>query len=380
MYINFWYPMATSAELTDKPLKVRALGQDFVLFRGEDGIAKCLSNTCTHRGGSLSGGKIRGNCIQCPYHGWEFDAEGHCKRLPSLGPNPKIPARTRIDAYPVDERHGIVFSFLGDLPEAERPPIIDIPEWGQEGWKGTLQTYTINANYERSIENGLDPAHNEFVHDTHGFKGEDQEYKIGEMRIETRGDWGQGFWHTFKAPPLPDEAKFKEARTQSGDLEAGTGYHGPSQVWTYIHMSATNWMHQYLLERPIDEFSSAVYLLCMRNCYTDDKYDQNVMDRNQYVANQDVVIVDSLHPKITPDTNTKEFMMPADKCILLYRESLKEWESYGWKVDCEVVEQKQNRVAYAIPSPARREQKGWVLDAIPLRPASKAAPKLKATG
>lgn len=380
MYINFWYPMATSAELTDKPLKVRALGQDFVLFRGDDGIARCLSNTCTHRGGSLSGGKIRGNCIQCPYHGWEFDAEGHCKRLPSLGPNPKIPARTRIDAYPVDERHGIVFSFLGDLPEAERPPIIDVPEWGQEGWKSTLQTYTINANYERSIENGIDPAHNEFVHDTHGFKGEDQEYRIGEMRIETRGDWGQGFWHTFKAPPLPEAAKFKEARTQSGDLEAGTGYHGPSQVWTYIHMSATNWMHQYLLERPIDEFSSAVYLLCMRNCYTDDKYDQNVMERNQYVANQDVVIVDSLHPKVTPDTNTKEFMMPADKCILLYRESLKEWESYGWKIDCEVVEQKHNRVAYAIPSPARREQKGWVLDTIPLRPSSKAAPKLKATG
>jgi phenylpropionate dioxygenase-like ring-hydroxylating dioxygenase large terminal subunit len=372
--------MATSTELTDKPLKVRALGQDFVLFRGDDGVAKCLSNTCTHRGGSLSGGKIRGNCIQCPYHGWEFDAEGYCKRLPSLGPNPKIPARTRIDAYPVEERHGIVFSFLGDLPAEERPPIIDIPEWGQEGWKATLQTYTINANYERSIENGLDPAHNEFVHDTHGFKGEDQEYKIGEMRIETRGDWGQGFWHTFKAPPLPDAAKFKEARTQSGDLEAGTGYHGPSQVWTYIHMSATNWMHQYLMERPIDEFSSAIYLLCMRNCYTDDKYDANVIERNQYVANQDVVIVDSLRPAITPDTNTKEFMVPSDKCILLYRESLKEWESYGWKIDTQTVERTQNRVAYAIPSPARHEQKGWVLDAIPLHPASKAVPKLKATG
>jgi len=380
MYINFWYPMATSTELTDKPLKVRALGQDFVLFRGEDGMAKCLSNTCTHRGGSLAGGKIRGNCIQCPYHGWEFNAEGHCQRLPSLGPNPKIPARTRIDAYPVEERHGLVFSFLGDLPEDQRPPIIDVPEWGQEGWKSTLQTYTINANYERSIENGIDPAHNEFVHDTHGFKGEDQEYKVGEMRIETRGDWGQGFWHTFKAPPLPEAAKFKEARTQSGDLEAGTGYHGPSQVWTYIHMSATNWMHQYLLERPIDLYSSAVYLLCMRNCYTDDKYDQNVMERNQYVANQDVVIVDSLRPAITPDTNTKEFMVPSDKCILLYRDSLKEWESYGWKIDSEVVERTHNRVAYAIPSPARHEQKGWVQDVIPLRPASKAAPKLKATG
>jgi len=380
MYINFWYPMALSDELTDKPLKVRGLGQDFVVFRGEDGKAKCLSNTCTHRGGSLSGGKIAGNCIQCPYHGWEFDEEGCVTRIPSLGPNPKVPARTRIDAYPVDERHGIVFAFLGDLAADERPPIIDVPEWGQEGWRGTLQSYTLNANYERSVENGIDPAHNEFVHDTHGFSGADQEYHVGEMRIDKVTQWGQGFWHTFQAPPLPEAAKFKEARDDAGDLEAGTGYHGPSQVWTYIHLTKKNFMHQYLLERPIDEENIAIYLLCMRNCYTDEKYDQNVMDRNQYVAEQDVVIVQNLHPRLTPDTNTKEFMLPADKCILMYRESLKEWESKGWKIDTRTVAENAGRVAYAIPSPARKDQKGWVLDGIPLVPANKGGAKLKAAG
>ncbi|MCP4001122.1 MAG: aromatic ring-hydroxylating dioxygenase subunit alpha [Gammaproteobacteria bacterium] len=380
MYINFWYPMATSEELTDKPLKVRGLGQDFVVFRGEDGKAKCLSNTCTHRGGSLAGGKISGDCIQCPYHGWEFDEEGFVKRLPSLGPNPKVPARTRIDAYPVDERHGIVFAFLGDLPEEERPPIIDVPEWGQEGWKSTLQSYTLKGNYERSIENGIDPAHNEFVHDTHGFSGEDEEYHVGEMRMDKVTQWGQGFWHTFKAPPLPKDADFKGAREGAGDLEAGTGYHGPSQVWTYIHLTDDNYMHQYLIERPIDEENIAVYLLCMRNCYTDDKFDENVMDRNLYVAKQDIVIVEDLHPVITPDTNTKEFMVPSDKCILMYRESLKEWSNKGWKIDAKTVAATEKRVAYAIPSPARHEQKGWVLDSIPLLSAEKDSSKLKATG
>jgi phenylpropionate dioxygenase-like ring-hydroxylating dioxygenase large terminal subunit len=373
MYINFWYPMATSEELQDKPLKVRALGQDFVVFRGEDGKAKCLSNTCTHRGGSLSGGKIKGNCIQCPYHGWEFDEEGCVNRIPSLGPNPKIPSRTRIDAYPVDEKHGLVFAFLGDLSESERPPIIDVREWEQEGWTSTLQTYQVTGNYERSIENGIDPAHNEYVHDTHGFSGEDTEYSIGDMRIEERDKWGQGFWHTFQAPPLPDEAKFADARKDAGDLEAGTGYHGPAQVWTYIHMSKTDWMHQYLIERPIDENTIQIYLLCMRNCYTDSKFDENVKERNQYVADQDKVVIEDLRPVLTPDTNTKEFMLPADKCILLYRESLKEWEANGWRIDQEAVDAAKNRVSYAIPSPARHKQKGWVMDAIPLRPASKQA-------
>ena len=129
MYINFWCPMATSEELTDKPLKVRALGQDFVVFRGENGEAACVSNTCIHRGGSLSGGKIKGNCIECPYHGWQYDAAGQCRRIPSLGPKAKIPGRTQIDAYPVQEIYGLIFAFLGDLPEQERPPIIDVAEW-----------------------------------------------------------------------------------------------------------------------------------------------------------------------------------------------------------------------------------------------------------
>ena len=380
MYINFWYPMATSEELQDKPLKVRCLGQDLVLFRGEDGQAKCLSNTCTHRGGSLSGGKISGDCIQCPYHGWEFDAEGCVQRIPSLGPDPKIPARTRIDAYPVDERHGIVFAFMGDLPENERPPIIDVPEWDQEGWRPTLQSYTLQGNYERSIENGLDPAHNEFVHDTHGFEGQDQEYKIGEMRIDKRGEWGEGFWHTFNAPPLPEGAKFSDARQQSGDLEVGTGFHGVSQVWTYIHLTDDNYMHQYLIERPIDEHHIQVYLLCMRNCYTDEKFDENVKERNQYVADQDVVIVQNLHPVMTPDTNTKEYMLPADKCITIYREALKDWEGRGWRIDSREVAANADRVAYAIPSPARREQKGWVLDSIPLVSGEESAARLKAAG
>jgi len=59
MYINFWYPAARADELGTTPRKVRMLGLDFVLFRDDEGRARCLSNTCTHRGGSLAGGRLR---------------------------------------------------------------------------------------------------------------------------------------------------------------------------------------------------------------------------------------------------------------------------------------------------------------------------------
>jgi phenylpropionate dioxygenase-like ring-hydroxylating dioxygenase large terminal subunit len=365
MYINFWYPMATTAELTDQPLKVRALGQDFVVFRDSQGQARCLANTCTHRGGSLAGGKVKGDCIQCPYHGWQFNGEGECQKIPSLGSKASIPGRTRIDAYPVDERYGLIFAFLGDLPEAERPPILAVKEWGQEGWRTTLQDFKINGYYERSIENGIDPAHNEYVHDTHGFSGErEDEYKIGDMRIEDNAPWGRGFWHTFQAPPL--QGDLKKYRAGEGSLEAGTGYHGTNHVWTYIHPGPNFFIHQYLYERPIDEKSTHLYLVCARNFSLEEKTDAYVMERNMYVANQDVKIIEALHPMITPDRNNKEYMVPSDQCILDYRAKQKEWATRGWKIDMLAVAASGERAAYAIPSPARRRQKGWVLDAIPL--------------
>ena len=144
MFINFWYPADQSENIGSEPVKRRMLGQDFVLWRDSNDQVHCLSNTCTHRGGSLAGGKLKDDCIQCPYHGWRFDGDGNCTAIPSLGPNPKIPARTRIDAYPVVERYGLVFCFLGDLPEAERPPIMEIKEWEQDGWGWTIQHYEFN--------------------------------------------------------------------------------------------------------------------------------------------------------------------------------------------------------------------------------------------
>ena len=76
MYINFWYPVALSEELKDEPIRARILGQNFVAFRDSTGQAHTLSDTCPHRGGSLSAGIIRDDCIQCPYHGWRYDGAG----------------------------------------------------------------------------------------------------------------------------------------------------------------------------------------------------------------------------------------------------------------------------------------------------------------
>ena len=169
MYINFWYPVALASEVTaEKPLRVKMLCLPFVAFRDSNGQAHVLSDTCAHRGGALGLGKIKGNSIACPYHGWEFGGDGRCTRIPSLGDDAKLPARAKVDAYPVQEKYGLIFAFLGDLPETERPPLYDIEEYGTPQWRAQHFVFDVKAYYERSIENGLDPIHNEFVHQAQG--------------------------------------------------------------------------------------------------------------------------------------------------------------------------------------------------------------------
>ena len=74
------------------------------------------------------------------------------KKFPSMGADVKIPGRTRVDSYPTQERYGLIFAFLGDLPEAERPPILECKEWGEEGWRPTRFVLDWDIDYKRSLE------------------------------------------------------------------------------------------------------------------------------------------------------------------------------------------------------------------------------------
>jgi phenylpropionate dioxygenase-like ring-hydroxylating dioxygenase large terminal subunit len=374
MFINFWYGAVASADLTDKPVKRRMLGQDFVLFRDAGGVARCLANTCIHRGGSLGGGKLVEGLVQCPYHGWRFDGEGRCRLIPSLGLEAQIPARARVDSYPTMEKYGVVFAFLGDLPEEERPPLLEIPEWGKEGWRSTLQYFEWDLHYKRSIENGMDTAHNEFVHPTHGFSYQHEDvYKIAPLRlVET--DWATGFYSEMFAPPLA-EAKMREqsGRSEPAHIRVGTGHHGPANLWTFINPTPVFHIYQYFYETPVHEGRTSLYFITLRNFLLDAEGDERMMSRNQYVTFQDRDVLMSLNPLTSSSATTKEFLLPADRCVGRYRQLLKRWESMGWRIDSDEVERNSRRVAYAIPCPGRRQHKGWVLDPVPLVPASERA-------
>jgi phenylpropionate dioxygenase-like ring-hydroxylating dioxygenase large terminal subunit len=334
---------------------------------------------CVHRGGSLAGGRISGDCIECPYHGWRFDGEGQCRRIPSLGRAARIPGRARVDAYPTEERFGLIHVYLGDLPPGQRPPIMDVPEYGQKGWRATSQEFSLSLDYRRSVENALDPAHNEFVHAGQGFGGERADYRVGELRLEETG-WGCGFMTEYVVPAAPELRMLGAALT--GDhavIRAGSWHHGPSCHRSLIHPTPRHFIHQYMFKTPVDESHTRFFLVQMRNFFTEPERDEIFGQRNVAAEAEDTRVLAELWPPLTPTTAGRQLLVPADRAVARYRERLAEWQARGWRVDVEAIARTRRSRACAIPGPARRQEpKGWVLDSVPLHPGHSGADPVRA--
>jgi phenylpropionate dioxygenase-like ring-hydroxylating dioxygenase large terminal subunit len=166
MFINNWYVACTLDELGEAPLRVRILAHDFVLFRNDKGI-HCLSDHCCHRGASLAVGICKDNQLECPQHGWLFNGDGRCTLIPAGIKTPtEPPKRARVPAYPVEQKYGLVFVFLGDMDEQMRPAVPDImPEWDTDEWHKGVITRDKDINYIRMCENYNDPCHVHYIHE-----------------------------------------------------------------------------------------------------------------------------------------------------------------------------------------------------------------------
>ncbi|MDC3332797.1 aromatic ring-hydroxylating dioxygenase subunit alpha [bacterium] len=374
MYINFWYPIVVDTELTDKPARVQVLGTKLVAFRDADGNPAVVSDTCIHRGGALGNGWVEDGKLICPYHGWAYDNSGKCVSIPTMSAGTdKIPARAKVDSYPVQVRYGIVFAFLGDLPEEERPDIWECKEFNDPEWRcNDVHVFDVNYYYERSVENGLDPAHNEYVHPNQGAPTPTRDWRKDPIDIIKEG-FASHFTLDFTRQRQGLLGEKAAGESQGGNAEriiAGSGHYGPNSVMTWITPREGQSFRQYFYEAPIDDTKTRIFFLTTRSYMIDEDFDEDIMEVNLQIANEDVVVVEAIDPIRTPNTNTKELLIPTDLPVLSYREYMKSWEKKGWKVDFKKLKEQKGDIAMAIPSPERKTSKGWVLDSIPLVPAS----------
>jgi phenylpropionate dioxygenase-like ring-hydroxylating dioxygenase large terminal subunit len=159
---QYWQPVALAEELAaPRPVKaVRLLGEDFVLFRDEQGRLGLLDRHCAHRRADLAFGRCENGGLRCVFHGWLFDVHGHCLEAPAE-PDANFCRRVRLRAHPAVERGGIVFAYLG----AGEPPAF--PELdcfvASDAYTFAFKGH-VACNWLQVLEVGIDPAHTSFLH------------------------------------------------------------------------------------------------------------------------------------------------------------------------------------------------------------------------
>lgn len=162
--LALWHPVALSTALTEAPLGVELLGESLVLWRDTSGQAHAWADQCPHRGARFSLGRICNGHLECPYHGWQFDAQGQCAHVPAL-PQFVPPATHRARTHAAREQYGLVWVCLDAGAAQDTAPPTFAAEADVQLRKVNCGPYDVATSAPRIIENFLDMAHFGFVHD-----------------------------------------------------------------------------------------------------------------------------------------------------------------------------------------------------------------------
>jgi 5,5'-dehydrodivanillate O-demethylase len=171
---RYWQPIGAAVDLEHKwTKKVRLLGEDLILFRNQKGERGLIAEQCPHRRASFLHGIPTENGIRCPYHGWEFNAQGKWLEQPFEPDNSTFRDKVATDAYPVEEMGGVLFAYLGPQPQ---PLLPRFDGFIAEGAICMMGRALLPVNWLQIMENSLDPVHTEWLH---GHQYEFQKQKEG---------------------------------------------------------------------------------------------------------------------------------------------------------------------------------------------------------
>ena len=153
---NCWYVAAWDHEIQRLKLNRRILlGEPVLLYRKKDGAAVAMEDRCCHRHAPLSHGRLRGDNVECAYHGLVFDPTGVCVRIPS---QETIPDTARVRSYPVAERHHWIWIWMGNPDKADESLIPNFEVLGDPAWNWRGETLAVAGNYLLVVENLMEQS------------------------------------------------------------------------------------------------------------------------------------------------------------------------------------------------------------------------------
>ncbi len=315
---SLWHPVSLAADVADKPVAVRLLDVELVLWRDASGAVHAWRDQCPHRGAKLSLGRVQGNTLECAYHGWTFDASAHCVRVPAM-PTFAPPATHCATKYFACEQHGMVWmSFAAAL---QAVPVFPVGPTQRVIHCGP---YDVATSAPRVVENYLDMAHFGFVHA--GFLGSRDLASVADYVVErtTAGIRATG----CKAWQPQSNVHAKQGAEVSYTYEVIAPYCAmltkvPEQGATVVNGQPVDWYESIALwVCPVTQDSSRVWFsLAVVDVVT---HAQVLRDFQDTIFAQDKPVLESQTPKRLPMDARSELHAAADKASAAYRRFLQE--------------------------------------------------------
>ncbi len=279
---NGWFAVAWSEDVPSGAVQpIRCFGQELVLARTHDGVARVFDAHCPHLGAHLGhGGAVVENTLRCPFHAWRFDGSGRCVEIPYAK---KIPSRARLRPWTVCERNGRILVWRHARGEPPRWEIPELPEFGSPDWTPfERREWIVRSRNQEMAENTVDQAHFRYVHGTNTvaeteFRTEGpilrvvSKSKVATPRGEASGvieicAFGFGFgWTRFRGvvetlvltsgTPIDDERVHMRLglsvrKLGSADATQGVGRAFLAEIERQFAQDIPIWENKVFLERP----------------------------------------------------------------------------------------------------------------------------------
>jgi phenylpropionate dioxygenase-like ring-hydroxylating dioxygenase large terminal subunit len=308
---NQWYALLESREVRRKPLGVERLGRRLAFWRTADGIVHANLDRCPHLGASLSAGTIEDDRLVCPFHGLQFDGDGRCVHVPSLGKAGRIPPGLAVESFTVREAHGFIWVWWGEREQAAQ----DLPFFSEleNGWRHHTIVVDWPVHYTRAIENQLDVAHLAFVHRTTiGAGGR----SLVEGPYVEASDKGIRVWTTNRRDDGPVRGLDELADAAAG-TEPGLDFLFPG-VWL-LNISAR--LKNLIAFVPINETTTRYYLRTYRRSSLGPlalPLDWLLSFSSRYILSQDRRVVVTQTPASSMEASDDR-LVGADRAISHFR-------------------------------------------------------------
>ena len=312
MYLrNAWYVAALSGDI-DRALKpLRILGENVVFYRTKSGRPVALEDACPHRKLPLSRGFLKEDEVQCGYHGLTFNSTGKCVAAPTQD---RIPPSALVRSYPVTDKWGLVWIWMGNPDLADEAKIINIENYDNPEWKITAgDVLTCECHYLYLTDNLLDPSHVAWVHGT-SFAAPGTDSTPLETQETADGLIVSRWIYDCKPPPFYaplvkfggncDRLQHYEVRYPSIAINksiftpAGEGGPGkPLADHTYVMIS-------YNFLTPVDEDVTRYHWLQHRNTDPDDEeITRQIAAGARTAFQEDKEILEAVHKGIANETS-----------------------------------------------------------------------------